>query len=284
MFLCAAERFRNLLKAQGVLLTFRHNFEIFFIGQFFNFVLPGGVGGDAVKAFYIHKDVGELAETSPYTVLFDRLIGFFVLSSMAVLVVIFHWSQFQMRPQLRALSYIVICEFSLLTSIMATGYFRRSREMLLHLAPKKFNHLHKFTSKIVKSFEFYAANPKYVLRGLAWGICMQTFSVLALAAVGAAVHIETVPLSAYFFIGPLGFMLASLPISPGGIGVGQAGFYFFFNAYLGHRSSLGPIAITVVQIITLAWSMIGLYFYFARRGGIAKPLTASPQSPKNLSV
>ncbi len=267
MLLCGAERFRYLLKAQGVNLSIRYNFEIFFIGNFFNFILPGGVGGDVVKAFYLHKDVGEHAKTSPYTVLFDRFIGFYVLSLMAVIVVICQWSRFSLLPKLHTLSLIMIALFLVLSSIMSLGCWRTSRELLVKLVPKRLVPIRKFAEQIASSFEFYAANPHHVLTSLAWGTLMQIFAILALAAIGVALHLEPIPLSAYFFIGPLGYIVTSLPIAPAGIGVGQAAFLFFFNTYLGHKSPLGPLSITVVQIVQFIWSLSGLYFYLVRREG-----------------
>ena len=271
MLLSAAERFRFLLKAQGVSITVRHNLELFFIGQFFNFILPGGVGGDVVKAFYLHKDVGHHAKTSPYTVLFDRFIGFYVLAIMGVIVVLLQWSRFMLMSQLHALSIAMILVFLALTLIIVLGFWRKSREFIVKIVPQRLGPARKFMEHIASSCEYYSAHPHFVLRSLIWGTVMQIFAILALAAVGAALHLEAIPLSAYFFIGPLGYIVTSLPIAPAGIGIGQAGFLYFFNAYLGHKSPLGPLSITVLQILSLLWSLIGLYFYLARRSGPRVP-------------
>jgi len=45
---------------------------VFFIGSFFNTFLPGLVGGDAIKAFYLYKHSG----ISLASVFMDRYIGF----------------------------------------------------------------------------------------------------------------------------------------------------------------------------------------------------------------
>ena len=52
-------------------------------------------------------------------------------------------------------------------------------------------------------------------------------------AIAQAMGETTIPISAYFFLVPVGTVVQALPISPAGIGVGQAAFFFLFNHYLG---------------------------------------------------
>jgi len=275
MLLSAAERFRLLLTAQGVHLSYRHNFEIFFIGHFFNFVIPGGVGGDVVKAFYLHKDVGHKSKTSPYTVLFDRFIGLYILAIVAMVVVLTEWSRFSEVPKLKALSVFVVVTFFVVQIFVAVGFLKVVRDFVVRMVPAKFRPLKKFVGLIAESCEHYAQNPRRVLLSVAWGLVGQMSGILSLAAVGYSIEGDAVPLSAYFFVAPLGYIVSSLPISPAGIGVGQAAFLFLFEAYLGHPSALGPTCITVIQIVSLIWASIGVYFYLTRKSQPA--LATSPE-------
>src|SRR6185312_6835667 len=132
--------------------------------------------------------------------------------------------------------------------------------------PARFSPAHKFVHHIVTSCDHYSGQPKPVLLALGYGVLGQVLAILALITVSAAVRIEPVPLSAFFFVGPLGYVVTSLPISVAGIGVGQAAFLFFFKVYLGRTTALGPVLITVVQVTSFCWSLIGLVLYLARRG------------------
>ncbi len=80
---------------------------------------------------------------------------------------------------------------------------------------------------------------------------------------------------AYFFVVPIGQMLTAIPISPAGVGVGQAAFYFLFNIYLGHQSQLGPTVMTVGQVMMFGFGIIGAYFYLRRRGSQSSMKEAS---------
>jgi glycosyltransferase 2 family protein len=270
MLLAQTERFRLLLRAQKVEISGWHNFKIFMIGAFFNYVVPGGVGGDAVKAYYLHKDLGHQSKSVPYTVIYDRFLGIIVMAAMAVAVVILDSHKFTTSHQLQSLAFFVILSFVGLMILAALGLAKKSRELILRCVPAKWGRIHSIFTSFFSAFEHYASAPGYVTGALIWSFLSQVASVLSIAFVGYALAAngllqETVPLSAYFFICPIGFVLAAIPIAPGGIGVGQAAFFFMFNAYLGHKSFLGPATITWMQFGILVWSLSGLYFYVVRR-------------------
>lgn len=63
----------------------------------------------------------------------------------------------------------------------------------------------------------------------------------------------------YLFIIPLGFLAISLPITPGGIGVGQVAFLFLFNLLRGDSTSLGADASTAYQILTITINLMGMF-------------------------
>src|SRR4051812_47291945 len=48
-----ALRWQILLRLQGVVLSWSRVFALVMIGLFFNFLIPGGTGGDVVKIFYL---------------------------------------------------------------------------------------------------------------------------------------------------------------------------------------------------------------------------------------
>ena len=69
-----AVRWQMLLGVQGIRITFLESLRLTYIGWFFNNWLPGGTGGDLVKAYYIATQTHRKAEA--VTVVFlDRLIG-----------------------------------------------------------------------------------------------------------------------------------------------------------------------------------------------------------------
>jgi len=81
--LLAALRWRMVLDGIGVALSFAGVLRIVFVGLFFNQVLPSSIGGDAVRAWQIHRLVAS-AGVALQSVLLDRLAG---LGGLVLLVV-----------------------------------------------------------------------------------------------------------------------------------------------------------------------------------------------------
>jgi uncharacterized membrane protein YbhN (UPF0104 family) len=95
---------------------------------------------------------------------------------------------------------------------------------------------------------------------------------------GAAMGMIDVPWQAYFFVVPVGSMITAIPISPAGVGVGQAAFDALFNLYLGYNSHLGASVVTVQQMMMLLFGLIGAYFYVRRKKVEPFPMQASQQA------
>jgi uncharacterized membrane protein YbhN (UPF0104 family) len=80
---CAFIRWYCLVRAQGLSFSLRDAFRLGSIGLFWNTVLPGGVGGDLVKASLLLREQSRRT-AAVATVLVDRLLGlvglFFLVS------------------------------------------------------------------------------------------------------------------------------------------------------------------------------------------------------------
>ena len=259
-----SERFRHLLKTQNVHLSMWEGWKLFLIGHFFNYVLPGGVGGDVVKAYYLKKENGADSHTSPYTVIFDRFIGLYVLMGLALVATLIQMTHGE--PRVVSLGVFVLAIFVALTFLTYAVFNASIRETLHGLIPKRWGKTHTTLSSFFQSFEFYALQPSKIFYGVLLTLIAQTLTVLCLYYVGRVAGSEQAPLMAYFFVVPLGLALSALPIAPpGGVGVGQAAFLFLFNIYLGHSTSLGPTVISIFQISCIIVSLGGFYFYIARK-------------------
>jgi hypothetical protein len=86
--------------------------------------------------------------------------------------------------------------------------------------------------------------------------------------VGEALGVS-IPLTAYLFCIPLGFVATALPIAPAGVGVGQIAFLFLFHAYAPESRDMGAAAITAFQMAMLAWGAVGAVFYVKYKSPVA---------------
>ena len=83
--LFVAWRLRYLLSFQDVTITLWESIRLTFLGQFFNQVVPGTVGGDLVKAWYVCKHTPHIPAVL-VTVFVDRLMGLVELVLMAAVM------------------------------------------------------------------------------------------------------------------------------------------------------------------------------------------------------
>ncbi len=75
-YVLSALRWYALLHAIGIRIRLRPCVEIFAMGTFANTFLPGGTGGDVVRAVYIARHVHSDRAGGVISVLADRAMGF----------------------------------------------------------------------------------------------------------------------------------------------------------------------------------------------------------------
>jgi len=260
-----SERWRVLLLTQSHKLPSLQTYKLTLIGIFFNFVVPGGVGGDIVKAFYFAKDHPESRMVAATSVLMDRVLGLYSMTMMAFFAMIFDWEHVQSIRALQLLWTFILTlfiGFNIVLGIIFSQkiYDRGSFHRLLEKLP--------ISAKLIRIYEslhLYGRSLKYVVASVVISLLSQTFTILFMILAGNASGLGHMSWSTYFLVTPLGFMATAIPISPAGVGVGQAAFYFLFNLYSGETSDLGPTAITAVQVATFMFGILGAFFYMQRK-------------------
>ena len=80
----SSERLRNLLKVNGYKLSFKENGKLYLIGMFYNFFVPGGIGGDLYKTYLMKKFYSWKVKNTIKLIIQDRLIGLGVLFMLII--------------------------------------------------------------------------------------------------------------------------------------------------------------------------------------------------------
>ncbi len=75
----SAYRLNYFFSASGIFLHTGENIKLYWLGMFYNQFLPGGIGGDAYKAFWIGKELGQSTTLAAKVILWDRLSGLVAL-------------------------------------------------------------------------------------------------------------------------------------------------------------------------------------------------------------
>ncbi len=234
-----------LLRSQNVKLPLRHVISFYHVGLFFNNFLIGYVGGDAFRIYDVTKRSGD-STAAVSTVVFDRFVGFFMLTSIAMFVSLL-W--FKKLTSMKTVYFIAI----VLSSWMLVLFF------LFHeKSGKTIGRLFKpFLPDFVtdKIHDVYMAvnrfqhQRKVLLKVFAISFFVQSLRILTHYWAARAVGVNLSLIYFGIFI-PIIALFASLPISFGGIGVReQSGVVLF--------STIGVLASKVATFEFLAY-IIGI--------------------------
>lgn len=260
-----SERWKVLIRSQGLEASTFSVLKLTLIGMFFNFAMPGGVGGDVIKAYYFAKDQPGTKVVAVTSVLMDRVLGLFAMVLLALLVMVYDLNHIVKTPALLTLFWFI---FGLFVSFIVGLSLVFSQALYDKGILKKLIHKLPLSAKFLKLYEsmhLYGKDGKRFTAVICLSLLAQICSILFLFLAGSLAGFSTVSLKTYFLVAPLGFMATAIPVSPAGVGVGQAAFYFLFNLYNGHSSQVGPTSITAFQVGTFMVSLAGAFFYLRRK-------------------
>ncbi len=202
-------------------------FSLYFIGSFFNHLLPGIIGGDAVKAYYLYRDTGKGA-SAVASVFMDRYIGFTALMLVGLVAFPFGFRYFKG-------SYIEWI-LPLIVLLFAAGSF-----VVFGLRAGRRT---KLLSGFYDYFALYREKKSVILKTLLISVIIQTIVIFAVYVLSRGLDVD-VPLLPLFIFVPVISTIATIPISISGLGVREASFVLLFG-FLG----ISPAQATAVSF---AW-------------------------------
>jgi uncharacterized protein (TIRG00374 family) len=220
----AAIRWGVLLRVLGVSISFVNLLHFVGIGVLTTTVLFGTMGGDAVRGLYAWRAVGGTGDRVAVSVLADRVVSLLALLFLCLIFSVFKWHRIQQAPALVALSgsmvlAVVACVVAVGTLFAAprlvlsfeiflsrwptiAAAFRRSREMILA----------------------FRTNPVALLSAFVLAVTIQVLVVFAMALLTDALKVGTLDMADLMLAVPLTLAVNALPLTPGGIGIGEAAF------------------------------------------------------------
>ncbi|MGH9790030.1 MAG: lysylphosphatidylglycerol synthase transmembrane domain-containing protein [Candidatus Acidiferrales bacterium] len=263
-----------LLGARGMHLSVLASTKLTLIGIFFNACLPGSTGGDLVKIYYATEgNRGRRMEVAT-VILFDRAVGMFGLVLWPLLVTPFFPQLIEQAPVLRVLLWgAAAIAAALLLGFIAAGSqsLRRSRPLqwVFRRLP-----LGSYAERIFDTVHGYRNRAGAVLGAVAISLLAHTMTVAVTLLLIAAVNPAGAAWPMAVLI-PLGHLTNTLPVTPGGLGVGEAAFNKLFSlAGLtgGAEGMLGW------RLLTIMIGLLGMVFYLQGRSKVVHdaPESAPP--------
>ena len=214
-----------LLRAQGIRLTFRKALSFYFVGVFFNNFLISNIGGDAIRVYDAGKLSGQGSRVFAATFL-DRFVGLLVLIGFSL-------AAYPFCPGLEGHTSVIATVLILaggFAGVLIVGFSRRAgghlERLLCRILPARGGEV---LSRIRESLLLYRSEKALLARVLGLSAGIQVLRVAVHYTVGHALG-AGIAFPYFLVFVPLAGVVASLPISFGGLGVQEGLVVVLFRA------------------------------------------------------
>ncbi len=210
-----------LVKSVGIKAPLSRLASSYLGGIFFNLFLPSTVGGDIVRIADLRNHIRKTKEIAA-TVLVDRLVGFCALGLIVLVSIIIG------REYIRGLDVLIPIAilFFLLFSVVAVLFTKNIFAKIKIFIPTK--KLKSWAENLHEEIFYFRKRPKVLLRTLLISLLSQLTLIFGFYFIFLALRLN--PDIIYFFIFvPLINVVATIPVSIGGLGLRDTGSVFFFT-------------------------------------------------------
>lgn len=261
-----AWRWHRLNAAQGITLPFSSTVIATYVGIAFNNVLPGSVGGDFVRCYYVMKRFPDKKSGAVLSTFLDRVCGLMGIIVIISTIAIYRYDIFKHNL---SLSYLIRICFGL--TMMGIIIFS-----ILMLLPKRisisqwlrerFAHYRWFKPvlSILEAVSVYRKSKRILLESLVASIVTQLLILATIMVINQMMGLPDI--SAYIYMIALAIaQIANLiPLTPGGIGIGEAAFanviLLFSPGIIGAYATVFfafRLFITVTYLPGVIWGIFG---------------------------
>lgn len=265
-----------MFQPQGLKLTFLTSLKLALIGLFFEMFTPGAAGGTVAKLFYATRE-NEGRKTQVATVvLFDRAIGIFSLLILPLLFAPLFLPLVSRVHTLQAIliPYAAISGFLVLI-LLAGLWFQSAASRIVRAILHR--RLANLVMPVLETIGGYRKSPATLFSALGLSL-LANLSIVGVITLGVlVVHPASVAWKLCLIV-PIGQLVNSLPLTPGGLGVGEIAFNTLFRIT---GLSGGAEAVLCWRIWSALVSSIGLYFYLR---GMERKVVESQAPPDQTPV
>jgi uncharacterized membrane protein YbhN (UPF0104 family) len=226
--------------------SLRRLYPLYLLGAFFNIFLPGLVGGDAVKIYYLYKETGKGTQALS-SVFMDRYVGLFTLIMLGLLAFPLGLGYFK-GSWIEWILPAIVLGF-LLTSFIVFG-LRLGKS--IKLLEDIYNNLHSYRNRKV-----------VLVKAVLLSVVSHSISFVTVYIIAQGLG-QHVPLLAIFIFIPIIATLSAVPLSISGIGIREAATVLLFGTI-----GVDPdkaIAISFAWFLSIVvGGLAGLYEYLRHK-------------------
>ncbi len=215
-----------LLRSQQIFIGFWVAVRLYLLGWFYNNFMPGSVGGDLVRAWYVTKHTDKGFE-GVLSVFVDRLIG---LSSTLVIAVFFYTFFLRGRGDIRSVApeeqadggfwqyrYVILIILALFLIAAILILFKAKGSGVLSRGRRRIReYIVGLIVKFRRAVVIYCSKPVTIVLIFALTVVLQLVTITGFWFLGRNLGIE-VSIKYYFVFFTLAWVLGPIPVSIGGV-------------------------------------------------------------------
>ena len=253
----------------GMRLSIWKSFQLNLVASFFTNVIPGAAGGDVARIYYTTKGNPGNRGKVTIVVLLDRGMGLFSMLVLPLLVAPFFAD---LLRNVRVLRDLVIVDgaaaAAMLAGFVVCVHSEWPRE-LVNTSSARWEKWLTIPRRVLDVLRDYRGGAKQLAGAL-------TMSVIANASVILVMTLALLPINPTWLswkmslLVPLGQLANSFPLTPGGLGVGEAAFHSLFEMSGLHGGVESVISWRIWRAVV---GLIGLGVYL---GGLGRVVYDQP--------
>ena len=217
----AGLRWHILLRSQGLVLHLGHTIRIVAMGAFFATFLPGSAGGDIVRGFYIYQASHGRRTSALLSIFIDRLIGVTAFVLFGVLATL-------TRPMASygTLEYgiFALTVLFIVALIVLFVFGHRIAQLLKLLFAGRSQHVAEIIDDAGAALHQYLRAWRDTALALTVSLLIVFLVAFSVVAIAAATPFKGLTMVEYGIAGVYAMIANSLPVTPGGLGIGEGAF------------------------------------------------------------
>lgn len=244
-----------LLRVVAIRISPWEAVRLSFLGSYFSIVVPGTVSGDIVKAYYAAKHTPAKA-AAVVSVFIDRAMGLVTLTliASAMLGVVYLT---RLAP-VDTLAVPAVLLAVLAAGLLAALAFLFSPPLRHALRLDRVYNRFPLAGHLAvagHAIRQYRGNVRRLVEAVGVTLIGQTLWIGSMVLAGKSLSLAT-SWTSYFLYIPLIYTIASVPLTPGGLGLVEKFFVVFFATATVSASEVVALAL-LVRLMPMFWSLPG---------------------------
>ncbi|MHC4872464.1 MAG: lysylphosphatidylglycerol synthase transmembrane domain-containing protein [Planctomycetota bacterium] len=251
-------RWKWLLDVQDIVVSYSRCFSLTMSAFFFNTCLPGATGGDLFKAYAISKE-SEKTASAVTTIILDRFTGLGGLLVVCAAAFLFNLSFITSNPGIKEVAVLMvaifICSVFLFSAVMSSAVMNLLKK--LPMARWSFPGRSGMVNAY-KAVHLYRGSKMVLFLAMLVSVLSHLATIGGAVCFAKALGITGLSFTNYLLIVPMGLAFNAIPITPGGVGQGQAAFDYLFERALPGVAGAGPLGAAMMTFVHIAMILISM--------------------------